>query len=61
MNVTPETRRAFVKKAAYVAPVVLTLAAAPAFAKAGSEKGDKADKGDHPKKPKKSLSASGNV
>jgi hypothetical protein len=35
------TRREFVKKAAYVAPAILTLAAAPAFAKSGSEKGDK--------------------
>jgi hypothetical protein len=33
------SRRAFVKKAAYVAPVILTLAAAPSFAKAGSNKG----------------------
>jgi hypothetical protein len=33
-----EGRREFVKKAAYVAPVILTLAAAPAYAKAGSEK-----------------------
>lgn len=32
------TRREFVKKAAYVAPAILTLAAAPEFAKAGSVK-----------------------
>ena len=31
-------RREFVKKATYVAPAILTLAAAPQFAKAGSEK-----------------------
>ena len=33
------SRRAFVKKAAYVAPAILTLAAAPRFATAGSGKG----------------------
>ena len=33
------SRRDFVKKAVYVTPVVLTLAAAPEFAKAGSVKG----------------------
>ena len=31
-----ETRRTFVKKIAYVAPLVLTLKAAPSFAKGGS-------------------------
>jgi hypothetical protein len=30
------TKRQFVKKAAYVVPAVLTLAAAPSFASAGS-------------------------
>jgi hypothetical protein len=35
---TNQTRREFVKKAVYVAPVILTLAVAPSFAKAGSEK-----------------------
>ena len=36
----PDTsRRAFVKKAAYVAPLILTLKAAPAVAKPGSGKG----------------------
>ena len=43
------SRRDFVKKAMYVAPVVLTLAAAPEFAKAGSDK-DKDPK--DPKDPK---------
>ena len=43
-----DSRRGFVQKAAYVAPFILTLMAAPAFAKSGSEKPD----GD-PKKPKK--------
>jgi hypothetical protein len=33
------TRRQFVKKAAYITPAILTLAVAPAYAKAGSEKG----------------------
>jgi hypothetical protein len=32
------SRREFVKKAAYVAPVVVTLAVAPSYAKAGSQK-----------------------
>jgi hypothetical protein len=30
------TRREIIKKAAYIAPVILTLAAVPAFAKGGS-------------------------
>jgi len=38
MDESGESRRAFVKKAAYVAPAVLTLPAAPAYAKHGSEK-----------------------
>jgi hypothetical protein len=37
-------RREFVKKAAYVAPVILTLAVAPSYAKAGSEKRPKTKK-----------------
>lgn len=40
MGDSPGTRREFVKKAAYVAPAILTLATSPAFAKSGSEKGD---------------------
>jgi hypothetical protein len=45
------SRRQFVKKAAYVAPVILTLQAAPSYAKKGSgsekpEKSDKPDKSD---------------
>ncbi len=39
MNTAEASRRAFVKKAAYVAPLILTLNAAPAFAKHGSGKG----------------------
>ena len=35
-----ESRRSFVKKAAYVAPAVLTLKAIPAFASYGSPKGN---------------------
>ncbi len=46
MDRTSETRRNFVKKAAYVAPAILTLRAAPSFAKSGSEKPDKKDKKD---------------
>lgn len=38
MSQVTETRRNFVKKAAYVAPVILTLKATPAFAKSGSGK-----------------------
>lgn len=37
MSQTTPTRRDFVKRAAYVAPAILTLAAAPAFAKKGSD------------------------
>jgi len=47
MSESTESRRDFVKKAAYVAPAILTLAAAPAFAKPGSEKKPK-----DPKEPK---------
>ena len=32
------SRRDFVKKAAYIAPAILTLQAAPAYVKAGSHK-----------------------
>jgi len=40
-------RRDFIKKAAYVAPAILTLAVAPAYAKAGSvKKLKKADRGE---------------
>ena len=45
------SRRAFVKKAAYVAPAILTLAAAPSFAKVGSGKGG--PPGPKPPKPPK--------
>jgi hypothetical protein len=34
------SRRDFMKRAAYVAPAILTLAVAPSYAKAGSEKAD---------------------
>jgi hypothetical protein len=37
-NLDP-SRRTFVKKAAYVAPAILTLTASPAFARMGSGKG----------------------
>ncbi len=47
------SRREFVKKAAYVAPAILTLQAAPAYAKGGSDKGDGGkDKDKDPKKNK---------
>jgi hypothetical protein len=35
------SRREFVKKAAYMAPAILTLQAAPAYVKAGSVKKEK--------------------
>lgn len=41
---TSDTRREFVKRAAYIAPAILTLAAAPAYAKSGSDKKPKAPK-----------------
>lgn len=54
MDNSPDSRREFVKKAAYVAPAILTLAASPAFAKSGSEKPDKDGRDDdEPKKPPK--------
>jgi hypothetical protein len=37
-------RREFVKKAAYVAPAILTLAVAPSYAKHGSDKRPKPKK-----------------
>ena len=51
MSQFDDSRRGFVKGAAYVAPAILTLAATPAFAKAGSEKPDRPDKPKHPVKP----------
>jgi len=42
-------RREFVKKAAYAAPIILTLRVAPSYAKAGSEKEPKEPK---PREPK---------
>ena len=44
-------RRQFVKRAAYIAPPILTLQAAPAYAKKGSEKPEKPEKPDKPDKP----------
>ena len=40
MTVRDPSRRDFVRRGAYVAPAILTLAAAPEFAKAGSGKPD---------------------
>ena len=39
MSETDNSRRRFIKKAAYVAPAILTLQAFPAYVKAGSGKG----------------------
>jgi hypothetical protein len=46
------SRREFVKKAAYIAPAILTLTAAPAYAKAGSKE-PRAPKQPKPPKPPK--------
>ena len=43
---TDTTKRDFLKKATYVVPAVLTLAAAPSFASAGSSSKGKKSKGD---------------
>ena len=43
------SRREFVKKAAYVAPAILTLQAAPAYVKAGSKEKEKTEEGKKPK------------
>ena len=55
MAVPDRSRRDFVKRGAYVAPAILTLAATPAFAKPGSIKEDpgKPGKPDDPGKPRK--------
>jgi hypothetical protein len=52
MRTPLDSRRGFVKKAAYVAPAILTLAATPAFAKSGSEKYEKGPKDPNPKPQK---------
>lgn len=48
------TRREFVKKAAYIAPAIVTLTAAPSFAKPGSLKPEKDPKPPKDPKPRKS-------
>lgn len=53
---TVESRRVFLKGTAYVAPAILTLAAAPSFAKSGSEKPDKDKDRDTAPKPRQSFS-----
>ena len=47
-----DSRRAFLKGSAYVAPAIVTLAAAPSYAKSGSEKPDKGKRPKPPKAPK---------
>lgn len=47
------SRREFVKKAAYVVPAILTLQAAPAYAKEGSRKEPKPPREIKPIKPKR--------
>jgi hypothetical protein len=51
MTAPDKSRRAFVKRGAYVAPAILTLAAAPEFAKAGSIKPPGPPGGGPPGKP----------
>ena len=46
MTIPDSSRRNFVKHGVYVAPAILTLAAAPEFAKAGSVKPTDPHKGD---------------
>ena len=49
-----ESRRTIIKRMAYVAPIVLTLAATPAFARHGSSGGQNSEnEGHRKKKPKK--------
>lgn len=50
-NKFDETRRSFFKRGAYVAPAILTLVAAPEFAKAGSVKPPAGRPGGKPGKP----------
>lgn len=47
MDKPESARREFMKKAAYLAPAILTLPAAAAYAKPGSEKMPKKPKHDH--------------
>ena len=37
------SRRDFIRRAAYVAPAILTLAVAPSYAKSGSDKGGRGE------------------
>jgi hypothetical protein len=48
-----ESRRTAIKRMAYVAPIVLTLAATPAFARCGSSAGQNNENEHKRKKPKK--------
>lgn len=50
-NEHSSSRREFVKKAAYVAPVILTLQAAPSYAKAGSQNGKPSKPEPRPRRP----------
>jgi hypothetical protein len=48
-----QSRRTAIIRMAYVAPIVLTLAATPAFARSGSSEGQKSENEGHPNKGKK--------
>ena len=54
-----ESRRAFVKMAAYVPPAILTLKAAPAYAKSGSVKPVHPTHPTHPTHPQTPNSGNG--
>lgn len=51
MNTKQQSRRKFVKQAAYVTPAILTLSALPQYAKAGSTKGGDPTKPGRPSIP----------
>jgi hypothetical protein len=51
-NKQDESRRQFIKTAAYIAPAILTLAVAPSFAKPGSTKEKPPEPPKPPKPPK---------
>ena len=55
------TRREFIKRAGYAAPVVLTMTAKPAFASTGSDRPDDRPQGKQPSRgPKKPRGRRGN-
>jgi hypothetical protein len=51
----PNERREFIRKTAYVAPVILSLAVTPAYAKTGSQRNDNGPDNGNPNAPGRSL------